>query len=103
MIASAGGWAGMPNEFAVYHPKIRPTGKAAEGEPSSLAFKPPPSDYDKNGLFSVTMYGSDALSPPRVTPKTMVLRMCRPTSFEEILASIEDLGRDDLKIEPLED
>ncbi len=59
VIAAAGGWAGLPKDYAVYWPKIVPEGKAAELAPSELTLPKAPLDYDKGGFFSVTTYGPD--------------------------------------------
>ncbi|TCC50588.1 DUF1254 domain-containing protein [Kribbella capetownensis] len=59
LIASAGGWAGLPKEHAVYWPKLVPSGVAADLAPSSLTLEKPPLDYKRGGFFSVTTYGPD--------------------------------------------
>ncbi|RNE48516.1 DUF1254 domain-containing protein [Corynebacterium alimapuense] len=60
LIASAGGWAGLPKEHAIYYPKIVPPATAAALEPSAITVKLPPLRYDEGGFFSVTTYGPDA-------------------------------------------
>ncbi|MFJ7626026.1 DUF1254 domain-containing protein [Streptomyces sp. NPDC097595] len=59
LIASAGGWAGLPKEHALYYPKIVPTGAAAELRPAALTLPVPPLAFDAGGFFSVTTYGPD--------------------------------------------
>lgn len=133
VIAAAGGWAGLPKEYAVYWPKIVPKGKAAELAPSKITLPKAPLDYDKGGFFSVTTYGPDAFiatddyalsnrtakpnadgsvtfyfnapgKPNNITTVkgwNMTLRFYRPTSFEAIKQYIDDLGKNDVQIEPL--
>ncbi|MFV0522074.1 MAG: DUF1254 domain-containing protein [Mangrovibacterium sp.] len=56
-IASAGGWAGLPKEDALYWPKILPKGEAKKSTVSSQITLPKPNlDYDKGGFMSVTAY-----------------------------------------------
>ena len=56
LIASAGGWGGLPVKDACYVTTIQPTGKAKDGECSSITLPVPPLKFDKGGFFSVTTY-----------------------------------------------
>jgi len=56
LIASAGGWAGLPVKDACYVTTIQPEGKAKNGECSSITIPVPPLKFDKGGFFSVTTY-----------------------------------------------
>ncbi|MBK0370059.1 DUF1254 domain-containing protein [Flavobacterium agrisoli] len=57
VIASAGGWAGLPKEHAVYWPKIVPQGEAKKSSVcSKITLPKAPLQYDKGGFLSVTVY-----------------------------------------------
>jgi len=59
LIASAAGWAGLPVKHATYVSSIQPTGKAKDGQCSSITLPVPPLQFDKGAFFSVTTYDTD--------------------------------------------
>lgn len=60
-IAAAGGWAGLPEEHALYWPKIVPQGEATKSSvPSKITLPKPPLQYENGGFMSVTVYDENA-------------------------------------------
>jgi hypothetical protein len=55
LIASAGGWAGLPIKDATYI-NIEPGGEAKSGKCSSITIPVPPLQFDKGAFFSITTY-----------------------------------------------
>jgi len=55
-MVNIGGWAGLPVRHAFYFVVVPGDEAAKKGKPSSMTFKPPPVQYDKNGYWSLTVY-----------------------------------------------
>ncbi|WP_019504136.1 DUF1254 domain-containing protein [Pleurocapsa sp. PCC 7319] len=57
LIASAGGWGGLPAKHASYVVTIQPPSEISESaECASMTLPQPPLNFDKGGFFSVSVY-----------------------------------------------
>jgi hypothetical protein len=60
LIASAGGWAGLPAKHASYVVIIQPSPELSQSaECASMTLPLPPLNFDKGGFFSVTTYNQE--------------------------------------------
>lgn len=60
LIATAGGWAGLPAKHASYVVTIQPSPELSESaECASMTLPLPPLNFDKGGFFSVTTYNQE--------------------------------------------
>lgn len=135
-IAAAGGWAGLPEEHALYWPKILPQGEALKSTvPSKITLPKPPLQYERGGFMSVTVYDENAWiatenyalrdrnakrnedesitfyfnDPEQENNITtvdnwgMVIRFYLPETPEAVIDYINDLEKNNVKIELVEE
>jgi hypothetical protein len=55
-MVNLGGWAGLPAKHAFYFVVVPGDEASKTGKSSSMTFRPPPVQYQKNGYWSLTLY-----------------------------------------------